>query len=396
MSEDILHRLRAANQNPDIQFTPNVYNEALILIEDICLTIANKALVQLGMPASNRPANNLFDRDLQRETHYDSDELGTFVRTNLPQLILEQRIAKDFFLLSLILVTIRSQNNIALAIASFGIAATLLDGGRTTHLALKLPLNFQNTEAPTCNISKNSGMGKVLQTCQIIIWDECTMSHKKALEALDRTLRDFRGNKRIFGGTLILLSGDFRQTLPIIPRSTPADELHACLKSSVLWRHLQKLTLKTNMSVQLQRGCIGWKFCKTINDIGNGRMEIDESTQCITLPANFCKITESIDELVQKVFPNIAQNYKNHQWLSTRAILAAKNFDVNTINFTIQHGIPSETTTYKSIDTVENQDEVVSYPTEFLNSLDLPGMPPHVLTLKIGVPIILLRNINPP
>ncbi|GFV18973.1 helitron_like_N domain-containing protein [Trichonephila clavipes] len=65
MSEDILHRLRAVNQNPDIQFTPNVYNEALILIEDICLTIANKALVQLGMPASNRPANNLFDCDLQ-------------------------------------------------------------------------------------------------------------------------------------------------------------------------------------------------------------------------------------------------------------------------------------------------------------------------------------------
>ncbi|GFV41446.1 ATP-dependent DNA helicase [Trichonephila clavipes] len=93
-------------------------------------------------------------------------------------------------------------------------------------------------------------------------------------------------------------------------------------------------------------------------------MEIDESTQCITLPANFCKITESIDELVQKVFPIIAQNYKNHQWLSTRAILAAKNIDVNTINFTIQHRIPSETT-YKSIDTVENQDEVVNYPTEF-------------------------------
>ncbi|XP_017494024.1 PREDICTED: uncharacterized protein LOC108382137, partial [Rhagoletis zephyria] len=39
MSEDILHRLRAANQNLDIEFTPNVYNEALILIEDICLAI---------------------------------------------------------------------------------------------------------------------------------------------------------------------------------------------------------------------------------------------------------------------------------------------------------------------------------------------------------------------
>ncbi|KAJ8873137.1 hypothetical protein PR048_026754 [Dryococelus australis] len=43
-----------------------------------------------------------------------------------------------------------------------------------------------------------------------------------------------------------------------------------------------------------------------------------------------------------------------------------------------------------------NQDEVFNYPTEFLNSLDLPGRLPHVLTLKIGVPIIFLRNINPP
>ncbi|GFX77249.1 ATP-dependent DNA helicase [Trichonephila clavipes] len=150
------------------------------------------------------------------------------------------------------------------------------------------------------------------------------------------------------------------------------------------------------MRVQLQRDASAGNFAKQLMDIGNGRMKIDESTQCITLPANFCKITESIDELVQKVFPNIAQNYKNHQWHSTRAILSAKNIDVNTINFIIQHGIPSETTTYKSIDTVENQDEVVNYPTEFLNSLDLPGIPPHVLILKIGVPIILLRNINPP
>jgi hypothetical protein len=41
-------------------------------------------------------------------------------------------------------------------------------------------------------------------------------------------------------------------------------------------------------------------------------------------------------------------------------------------------------------------DEAVHYPTEFFNSLDLPGMPPHVLQLKMGMPIIMLRNINQP
>ncbi|XP_003739165.2 uncharacterized protein LOC100908203, partial [Galendromus occidentalis] len=70
--------------------------------------------------------------------------------------------------------------------------------------------------------------------------------------------------------------------------------------------------------------------------------------------------------------------------------------DVQGINIKIQNEIPGEATTYKSIDTVMNEEEIVNYPTEFLNSLDLPGVPPHDLTLKLGVPIILLRNINPP
>jgi ATP-dependent DNA helicase PIF1 len=100
--------------------------------------------------------------------------------------------------------------------------------------------------------------------------------------------------------------------------------------------------------------------------------------------------------LIHKVFPNIANNFKSHHWLSERAILAAENNDVNAINSRMLNDIPGESTTYGSIDTVINHDEVVNYPTEFLNSLHLPGMPPNILTLKIGVPIILLRNINPP
>ena len=78
------------------------------------------------------------------------------------------------------------------------------------------------------------------------------MTHKKSLEILEQSLRNLRGNSKPFGSTLILLAGDFRQTLPIIPRSTPADEMNTCLKNSNLWAHAKTLKLTINMRVRLQ------------------------------------------------------------------------------------------------------------------------------------------------
>ncbi|CAF3642779.1 unnamed protein product [Rotaria sp. Silwood1] len=57
------------------------------------------------------------------------------------------------------------------------------------------------------------------------------MSHKRALEALDRTLQDLRGNQTLMSEVVVLLAGDFRQTLPVIPRGTIADELKGLLES---------------------------------------------------------------------------------------------------------------------------------------------------------------------
>ena len=37
--------------------------------------------------------------------------------------------------------------------------------------------------------------------------------------------------------------------------------------------------------------------------------------------------------------------------------------------------------------TVPDQHAVVTYPTEFFNSLKTFGMPPHILQLKVGVPV---------
>ena len=44
-------------------------------------------------------------------------------------------------------------------------------------------------------------MAAVLQKSAIIIWDECTMTHKHSFEAFHRTMQDLKGNNELFGGT---------------------------------------------------------------------------------------------------------------------------------------------------------------------------------------------------
>ena len=55
------------------------------------------------------------------------------------------------------------------------------------------------------------------------------MSHKLNLEALDRTLREITDTDQPFGGKTMLLSGDFRQCLPVIPHANQAEVVDAAL-----------------------------------------------------------------------------------------------------------------------------------------------------------------------
>ena len=48
-----------------------------------------------------------------------------------------------------------------------------------------------------------------------------------------------------------------------------------------------------------------------------------------------------------------------------------------------------------SFDRLKETEGEFKYPTEYLNSLQFPGFPPHDLLMKIGAPMMLTMTIDP-
>ena len=152
------------------------------------------------------------------------------------------------FVLHALLAKVRSEGKIALAMATTGIASTLLPNGRTIHTKLKLPIKLHDkSEIP---YQDNSTFCQLMQRTKLMIIDEVTMGNKNWFHCVDRTLRKIRNCDEPFGGITVVFSGDFRQCLPIVHKGGKADILDACLKNSYLWLKTTVFNLKTNMRLK--------------------------------------------------------------------------------------------------------------------------------------------------
>ena len=70
------------------------------------------------------------------------------------------------------------------------------------------------------------------------------------------------------------------------------------------------------------------------------------------------------------------------------------NTDANDINHLCLKDFPGQARTYLSSDSILEDDHKELVPNEFLNTIIISGMPDHELCLKIGCPVILLRNLQ--
>ena len=105
--------------------------------------------------------------------------------------------------------------------------------------------------------------------------------------------------------------------------------------------------------------------------------------------------TTAMKELADHVYPNLNARYQIPGWMDGRAILAPTNKQVNEINNLITDSFPGKPYTLTSSDELVNQDDFARFNTEYLNSLCPSGLPSHRLFLRPGMPLMLIRNLNP-
>ncbi|AQK79503.1 hypothetical protein ZEAMMB73_Zm00001d035706 [Zea mays] len=295
------------------------------------------------------------------------------------------------YLYKALLAALRSQDKIAVATATSGVAASILPGGRTAHSCFKIPLTID--DGVVCSFTKQSGTAKLLQKASLIIWDEASMTKRQAIEALDNSMRDIMGRPELpFGGRTVVFGGDFRQVLPVVRKGSRAQIVAASLWSSYLWESICHLKLVQNMRAQSDP----W-FAEYLLRVGGGTEEANNDGD-VRLPDEVCVPytgnDRDLDRLIDDIYPNLNENMSNTSYITSRAILSTRNDWVDMINMRMIDRFQGEQMMYHSFDTAVD-DPNNYYPSEFLNTLTPNGLPPHVLKLKVGCPIMLLRNIDP-
>jgi hypothetical protein len=440
MAEDISHRLSLAFANKaydisELQLRNQLLDEMSSMFSKNGSSLAAFNITHRAMPPKKECVNKL----LAEEMMYDKTVLHMESQAMQAQLNNDQRAIYNeiveaintgaggvyfvsghggtgkTFLWNTIIKSLRSDNRVVLAVASSGVASLLLPGGRTGHSRFKIPIQIDHDTM--CSISRGSHHATLIEKANLILWDEAPMVHRHCFEAVDRTFRDILSvndpakSALPFGGKVVVLGGDFRQILPVIEGGTKNDIIDASLIMSPLWKHVKVLKLTVNMrlsqpNLSPQSHIELSKFSDWVQDIGNGRLpaqpnSTESSTSLINIPDDMLlpSSSDTISAAVDSVYDSFFFNYSNPAYLAQRAILCPTNTVVDDINDAVFTRVPGNSKTFFSYDAISKTtnhvgDADLLFPPEVLHSITINNFPEHEIVLKVGVPVMLLRNMN--
>ncbi|XP_021729317.1 uncharacterized protein LOC110696333 [Chenopodium quinoa] len=434
LTDDLERMMQRQTRNPNLRLTPEeMQNQGLQEIEHILNKLGRSLTDFPDMPQpSSELARNALNRlirdELEYDTHDEANRFDTLVRgLNTDQyrvyaaiLDAHSRDAGGLFfvydsggtgktyLWNTLIAKFRSERNIVLSVASSRIAALLLPGGKTAHSTFKIP--FDPDQHSVCNFKKDSTRADLIREASLIIWDEAPMTHRLAFEAVDRHFKDICSDNRVFRGKLVVLGGDFRQILPVVPDEGRESIVAATLHRASFWRDCQVMCLRINM--RLCRSDVPSDTLEQIREFADWIIKVGEGVvvgvpiteegepNWIEIPRDFLIANDEhgLQNLINFVYPNLPSNYTDWEYLKDRGILAPTNNDVDELNSKILSMLPGNVHRYYSSNTLGHTGDggILDNmePMELLNSLNLLGLPNHCLELKVGAPVILMRNMN--
>ena len=145
-----------------------------------------------------------------------------------------------------------------------------------------------------------------------------------------------------------------------------------------------------NVDVEKEKNFAQWQL-----DIGHEK-HTDHSDKII-LPQNLRLQKNTVEGLINHIYPGLFQLQPPfHQYFSECMMLSSHNNDVDNLNDRMLKTFPGEEQIFFCEDSVVNDrpDEgELMYPAEYLNSINCSGLPLEKLRLKIGYPVIVLRNL---
>ena len=138
------------------------------------------------------------------------------------------------------------------------------------------------------------------------------------------------------------------------------------------------------------------QFANFIQQVGEGKcpkVKIDDIDDYIEIPEQYCiKLDKNL--LFDTVYDNFEQNYLEFDYMMQRMIVTPRIKHTNQINDIGYEKLRHEHRDLFSINYCQSEEHNVMYSPDFLNTIELSGLPPHHLKLKINQPIMLIRNLS--
>jgi hypothetical protein len=298
------------------------------------------------------------------------------------------------------------------ASASTGIAATRLTGATTAHSLFGIPITEKHSPKPTSSVTGDSYKGSLLKKVRIFIIDEIGMLPVDVIKAVDKLLC-FLHNVPVsqftqFGKTIIIFTGDQRQIMPVMGRGVdPLGDEQA--EASFFFSNYNKPHLLTalELTLNMRLDPQATEFHRLQAAIGVDEVDhvafpndtVHQFTRYIEIPSWMARYNEMA--FIREVFPPSVFNLPPME-LIRRVILSSVNVDVDRINLIIVDMMPADRPSRNYLSTnvagehdVHNPENAIFSP-EGMQNIVSPTLPYHLLTLKVGTPVMCMQNLDVP